>query len=61
MSLLGIFQYISPTLQLGCAVLLFGERFTAVHAVTFAFIWAGVALFLADSVARMKARPPREA
>lgn len=61
MSLLGFFQYISPTLQLGCAVLLFGERFTPVHAVTFAFIWAGVALFLADSVARMRARPPRGA
>lgn len=54
LSMLGFFQYISPTLQLACAVLLFGESFTRVHAVTFAFIWAGVAMFLADSVLRMR-------
>jgi len=55
LSLLGFFQYISPTLQLACAVLLFGESFTHVHALTFTFIWAGVALFLADSVLKMRA------
>lgn len=54
LSLLGFFQYISPTLQLACAVLLLGESFTRVHALTFTFIWAGVALFLADSVARLR-------
>ena len=46
MGVLGFFQYVSPTLQLGCAVLLFGEKFTRVHGVTFALIWTGVAVFL---------------
>lgn len=55
LSLVGFFQYISPTLQLACAVFLFGEKFSRVHALTFAFIWSGVALFLADSVLRMRA------
>jgi chloramphenicol-sensitive protein RarD len=42
---LGLMQYINPTLQMGIAVLIFGEAFTPLHALTFAFIWAGLALY----------------
>jgi chloramphenicol-sensitive protein RarD len=56
LAVLGFVQYISPTLQLACAVLLFGERFTAAHALTFALIWAGVALFVSDSFQQLRAQ-----
>jgi len=41
----GLFQYLTPTCQLLLAVLLFGEPFTRTHAVTFACIWIGLALY----------------
>jgi chloramphenicol-sensitive protein RarD len=45
---LGMVQYLAPTLQLGCAVLLYGEPFESAHAVTFGLIWLAVALYLFD-------------
>lgn len=47
---LGIIQYLAPTLQLLIAVLVFGEPFRPVQAVTFAFIWAGIVLYVVDSL-----------
>lgn len=49
---LGIVQYVAPTLQLGCAVVLYGERFTRSHAIAFAFIWTAVALYAGDALLR---------
>jgi len=48
LSTLGMVQYVNPTLQFAMAVLVYGERFTAIHALTFALIWAGVALYAVD-------------
>lgn len=45
---LGMVQYVAPTLQLGCAVLLYGEPFELAHGVTFGLIWLAVALYLVD-------------
>lgn len=45
---LGLVQYLSPTLQLAEAVLLFGEPVRAVHAATFGLIWTGCALYAWD-------------
>jgi chloramphenicol-sensitive protein RarD len=42
---LGFFQYVSPTLQFLCAVLLYGEKLTSAHIATFAFIWVGLCIF----------------
>lgn len=42
---LGVLQYLNPTIQMAVAVLSFGEPFTRTHAVTFAFIWAGLVLY----------------
>lgn len=49
-STLGIIQYLAPTMQLLIATLLFDEPFRPVQAVTFAFIWAGIALYVADGL-----------
>ena len=54
-------QYVNPTLQFLCAVVLFAEPFSRWHQIAFALIWAAVALFsLAglrqDRLARRAAR-----
>jgi chloramphenicol-sensitive protein RarD len=53
---LGVLQYVSPTCQLALGVLLYGEPFTAAHGVTFACIWAGLAVFSADAYRRRERR-----
>lgn len=53
---MGLLQYIAPTIQFLLAVLLFGETLTGAHIVTFAFIWAGLALYAGDAV-RSAAKP----
>lgn len=47
---LGLIQYITPTLHLLSGVLLMGEAFTRANAVTFAFIWTGLAIYTADAL-----------
>ncbi|MBI5536358.1 MAG: EamA family transporter RarD [Deltaproteobacteria bacterium] len=54
LSLIGFLQYLSPTLQFLTAVVVYGETFGRLHVFTFAFIWAGVALFLADAVVQSR-------
>lgn len=45
----GMFQYIAPTLTMSLAVGLFGEPFTRAYGVTFACVWAGLAVFTVDA------------
>lgn len=52
---IGFIQYLSPTLQLLIAIGL-GEHFSHVHGVTFAFIWAGLAIYSLDSLAAERHR-----
>ena len=54
-SMVGILQYIAPTLQLLCGVLLLGEPFSAVQLVGFSCIWVALALYTADGL-----RPRRQ-
>lgn len=42
---MSLLQYLSPTLQFLLAVLLWGEAFTAVHAVAFACIWGALLVY----------------
>lgn len=42
---LGLLNYLTPTLQMLLAVLVFGEAFTSTHAVTFGCIWLALALY----------------
>ncbi len=47
---IGFMQYITPTLHFLLAVLAFGEPFSRVELASFAFIWAGLALYSCDAV-----------
>ena len=53
-SVVGIIQYIGPTLQLLLGVFLYGEPFAGARAIGFCVIWAGLAVFVADSVMRSR-------
>ncbi|ROR04641.1 EamA family transporter RarD [Erwinia sp. JUb26] len=50
LSTVGFFQYLGPTLMFLLAVLFYGEQMTSDKAVTFGFIWAALALFIADAL-----------
>ncbi len=49
LSLLGLLQYIAPTMTLLMAVFLWGELFTTAHMVAFSCIWGALAIYSADS------------
>jgi chloramphenicol-sensitive protein RarD len=49
-STVGVLQYIGPTLQLVCGVLLLHEAFTPERAIGFALIWAALVLYAADGL-----------
>ncbi len=52
----GLLQYLNPTLQFFCAVVIFGETFTRWHMIAFAMIWTALALYSAQSLAQDRAR-----
>lgn len=52
MTLSGILMYINPTLQFLISVLLYHEEFTTTHALLFAFVWSGLALYLLSGLRR---------
>lgn len=53
LSVLGFFQYLAPSCQFLLAIFAFGEQFGRAHYVTFACIWAAIAIFtLAPRLAR---------
>jgi len=47
---IGFLQYITPTLHFLLAVLAYGESFTTTHLISFALIWAGLAIYSVDAV-----------
>lgn len=51
-SVVGIIQYIGPTLQLLLGVFLYDEPFAGARAIGFCVIWAGLAVYVADSFLR---------
>ncbi|MGD8746372.1 MAG: EamA family transporter RarD [Gammaproteobacteria bacterium] len=54
LSVIGLFQYIGPSLSFLLAVFVFDESFTRVHAVTFGCIWTGLVISTIDSLARAR-------
>lgn len=52
LSTIGFLQYLAPSIALLIAVFLYNEPFTAAHAVTFAFIWAALALITWEALRR---------
>jgi chloramphenicol-sensitive protein RarD len=53
-STVGVLQYIGPTLQLLCGVLLFHERFDPALALGFALIWTALLIYAADGLWRAR-------
>lgn len=49
LSTMGFLQYIAPTMTLLLGTQIYGEPFTAAHAVTFALIWAALALITGEA------------
>jgi chloramphenicol-sensitive protein RarD len=45
MATVGLLQYINPTLQFACAVLILGEVVTPWHMIAFPVIWAALAIY----------------
>lgn len=62
MTTLGFLQFLTPTMQVGVAIFLFGEPFTASHRLAFPLIWIAVALYIADAIhtVRRQRKPERE-
>lgn len=55
-TLIGLLQYIGPTLQLLCGVFFFGEAFGRDRALGFVIIWIALAVFVADGIVRARRR-----
>jgi chloramphenicol-sensitive protein RarD len=58
MTLLGVLQYITPTLQLALGVWLYHEPFAAAKMIGFGLVWVGLAVFLLDGARAAWGRPP---
>lgn len=56
LTVVGLLQYIGPTLQLLLGVFFFGEAFGVDRAVGFGFIWIGCAVFALDGALRARRR-----
>lgn len=58
LSLLGLLQYVSPTLQLLLGVWLYNEPFAGPKVVGYVLIWAGLAVYSAEGWMRLRRRTP---
>lgn len=56
LSILGFFQYLAPSMSFLIAVFLYGERFTAGHAVAFGCIWLALAMVSIEPFRRARRR-----
>jgi chloramphenicol-sensitive protein RarD len=54
-SALGFIQYLAPTLQFLCGVLIYNEPLTTPRMVSFGLIWLALAIFSWDAIRRMRA------
>lgn len=58
-STLGLLQYLAPTMQFLLAITFFGETMTVAHAICFALIWTGLAIYAVSGI--VTARQQRRA
>lgn len=56
LSLVGILQYLAPTLQLLIGVFLFGEPFSSQQLIGFGCIWAALGIYAVDGLWRIRMR-----
>jgi chloramphenicol-sensitive protein RarD len=57
-STIGVLQFIAPTMQLICGLVVFGEPFESSRATGFVLIWIGLIIYAANAL--WKARPQRD-
>jgi chloramphenicol-sensitive protein RarD len=57
LTLLGLLQYLTPTLQLLCGVLVLDEGLPAPRLAGFVLVWAALAVLAADAVGTARRRP----
>ena len=57
MTLLGVLQYITPSLQLALGVWLYHEPFSSAKVLGFGLVWIGLAVFLFDGLRAAWQRP----
>jgi chloramphenicol-sensitive protein RarD len=50
LSIIGLFQYIAPTLQLLVGVFIYHEEFGPTHLLSFGLIWFGLFVYTADQL-----------
>lgn len=50
LSIVGLLQYVSPTIQFGLGLFVYGESFSRVQFTGFAAVWAALALFGLDGI-----------
>lgn len=56
MATLGLLQYLAPTLQFLCGIVLFGEKLSHGQMLSFGLIWIGLILFASDSLSAARER-----
>lgn len=56
-SMMGILQYIAPTLTLLLGVFVFKEHFSSIHLISFCFIWAALIIFTLANTGLLKEQP----
>lgn len=54
-STIGILQFIAPSMQLGCGLLVFGESIGAERMAGFVLIWIGLLIYVANALWRARA------
>jgi len=50
MSMLGFLQYLSPTLQFLCGILIFKEDFSSTKLIGYGLVWLSLVLFAAEGI-----------
>jgi chloramphenicol-sensitive protein RarD len=56
LSAIGLLQYLAPTLQLSCAVLILGEPMPPARLAGFALVWLALAVFTWDGIRTVRAQ-----
>ena len=57
-STIGVLQFIAPSLQLVCGLLVFGETLESARATGFVFIWMGLLIYIANALWQARSRAP---
>jgi chloramphenicol-sensitive protein RarD len=57
-STIGILQFIAPSLQLACGLVVFGESLPYARAMGFALIWMGLLIYIANALWQARPRAP---